>query len=254
MQRTPLNKNFKKIAQVGAAHSHMMGGPDGFGQRGNFPNAKSVALNSFAGGGNGAYMDPPAGPSNVAQSAEFVPIRITIQNTATFTLTAPIFSAGEGLTPPFNGSADVNGVVSPSGSGIIVNYVNAGGTSANLIRNAILSGNFYVDRIQFAYGDADQLNEQWSNRTQTYDGQYSTSPYYPDTDQLLGQQVQTKIQTATFKKWVDYTYTLLIPIVGSNTAVLTAFVGSTFSQRQVAQGMPAVTQFQAPNIAVPVLV
>lgn len=247
----PSNTRIAKIAYQSGNFGNLYGGGDS-ANRASFVQGKHLP------GPVNSRMGNMSGPQGAAQSSSISPIRITIQNTDSLTLVAPVFSAGEQLVVPFNGTADITGAVSTATKGIILNYIIASGIAGQsntaFIRNRITQQPFYVTQANYAFGTVSgQINQFWTIRSLMSDGSGSNAPYYPDQDLLLGQQVQDRIQTSAFQMFVDYTKTLLIPILPLNTVTITFYLGSDIDPKQVAQGMPAVTGFQVPNVASPAL-
>lgn len=234
------NPQLGRILEVGKKHSNYLGD---YNRRANYPGSHSGfggnGMSYAAGGGNGVAMSPT-----------LKPIQITIQNTDTKTLSAPIFSAGEQLPTPFGGVADVNGVVAGSGVGIVFSYPNSTVT-LQMIRATIIQKPFWIDSVIYTFPSTNQLDLNWTHRKANVSADYATSLYIPKDDQDLGNNITTKIQTKKFKAWVDIDYTLLIPVFASSIISLTFYIGADYDPTKVAQGSPAMTSFEMPNITVP---
>lgn len=198
------------------------------------------------------FIQPTRGYSRmdgaVNQNFNVKPIMLRISNTdETKTLLAPIFGFNEDYAIPFNGVADIDGNVSATGKGIVIEVV---GDSLKALNRRSSTNPFTVTGARYTFGDARQIGLSW--RIQKKEGSYKNQDdYYPSIDQELTNLVNDKLETKRFAMSVDQNTTLFLPVAPAisstvaRTIEVVLFVGAQTNLSDALKGKSVISVYES---------
>lgn len=187
-------------------------------------------------------MDGHAG----ASLSGMQPIIINITNTDEVNdLTVPIFGKNEGFAIPFNGIADLNGVIAGTGKGIILSPENF---SVNELKEKT-NNPFTIQGIRYHYGDSTQLKKGFLLR-QKIGSSIVNEPYNPSVYKNLNNQVSDTLDHEGFFMPVSNASTLFITVAKAfsssspRTIQIVLFVGMEANIAATLKGESVVKGYQ----------
>jgi hypothetical protein len=165
-------------------------------------------------------------------------IVITIENTDSLDLAAPIFSANEGIVTPFNSVLDtITGNTATAAKGIVITPQDY---THNELKKMTENSPFTITKLRYDFGDNVQLKKKFVMRKK--DGvSYVTTPYYPQNKLNLANNISTVLEDHDFFMVVNAQTTLFVVVGAGKTVQLALTTGARFDATNALKAQTVVT-------------